>query len=324
MRVDFSKGPDVLKAVVDHNLCVGCGMCAGVLPDVLAMHTDEYGAYKPQLIAETERDWGALSLQVCSFADNGENEDTIAERVFGRTDGMSRCSETGYYLQCFAGYVTDEQSRLKSTSGGIITWLAQKMLSQGLADYVACVGRSNKRDRLFDFQLINDASDLQKCRKSKYYPVEVSGVIEQIKKTEGRVLFVGLPCFVKAMRLAMQADPVLNERVVNIIGLVCGHLKTKNYAAYLSRSCGVHEDEVITADFRKKVEGLPASRYAFEVTFAEDGGEGRRQVMMEDVFAGSWSNNLFMLEACEYCDDVFAETADVTVGDAWLADYVKD
>ncbi len=324
MKVDSPNGSNVLESIVSNDICIGCGMCAGILPDVLSMYTDEYGAYKPQLIAETDRDWGGLSLQVCPFADNGENEDTIAEKLFGCRAGMNHSSETGYYSQCFAGHVADEQSRLGSTSGGIITWLARKMLSDGMVDYVACVGHSDKRDRLFDFRLINDVSDLKECRKSKYYPVEVSEVIEQIKKTEGKVLFIGLPCFVKAMRLAMQADPVLNDRVVNIIGLVCGHLKTKKYAAYLSRSCGVHENDVIAVDFRKKVEGCPASKYAFEVTFVENGRETSRQIMMEDVFAGSWSNNLFMLKACEYCDDVFAETADVTVGDAWLANYVKD
>ena len=30
---------------------------------------------------------------------------------------------------------------------------------------------------------------------------------------------------------------------------------------------------------------------------------------MQDVWASSWGNNLFMLAACECCDDVIAETA---------------
>jgi hypothetical protein len=46
--------------------------------------------------------------------------------------------------------------------------------------------------------------------------------------------------------------------------------------------------------------------------------------MMQDVWASSWSNNLFMLDACEYCDDIMAETADVSVGDAWLPECVND
>lgn len=37
-----------------------------------------------------------------------------------------------------------------------------------------------------------------------------------------------------------------------------------------------------------------------------------------------WGHGFFKYQACDYCDDVVAETADVTVGDAWLPQYVKD
>jgi len=32
----------------------------------------------------------------------------------------------------------------------------------------------------------------------------------------------------------------------------------------------------------------------------------------------------FKYKACDFCDDVFAETADVVLGDAWLPEYVDD
>lgn len=31
-----------------------------------------------------------------------------------------------------------------------------------------------------------------------------------------------------------------------------------------------------------------------------------------------------MYKACDFCDDVFAETADIALGDAWLPEYVQD
>ena len=122
----------------------------------------------------------------------------------------------------------------------------------------------------------------------------------------------------------MELDHVLKDRIVYMIGLFCGHLKTKNYSAYLSRCCGVHEKEIKTVNFRKKVSGKPANKYAFEVFTWKDDEENHQQIMMQDVWAGSWSNNLFMLDACECCDDIMAETADVSVGDAWLPEYIKD
>ena len=90
------------------------------------------------------------------------------------------------------------------------------------------------------------------------------------------------------------------------------------------RSWGVSEGEIRTVDFRQKVPGRPANKYAFSVSLRDGGTDDRREILMRNVWAGSWSNNLFMLAACECCDDVFAETADVVVGDAWLPQYVQD
>lgn len=324
MKDANSTDKNVLETVVSNNLCVGCGMCAGVLPKVLRMHTDKYGAYLPELIKQTVEDWGQLSLQVCPFWDNEDNEDSIASRLFSYQEGIKHRSETGYYLRCFTGHVNNQQDRLEASSGGIITWLASEMLSVGRVDAVACVAQSNRGENLFEYQLITNSAHIAKCKKSQYYPVEVSGVIEKIKNIDGKILFIGLPCFVKAMRLAMKAETKLKDRIKYTIGLFCGHLKSKHYCAYLSRCCGVHEKNIKTVNFRKKIPGSPANSYAFEVIAQHEAKECREQIMMKDLWDYSWGYNLFMLDACECCDDIIAETADVSVGDAWLPECIED
>jgi len=312
----------VISQVVANGLCVGCGLCAGALPTVLCMRTDEYGARLPELVAPETPGWGPQSLQVCPFADHEENEDTIAAGLYGDIEGIEHRPETGFYLQCFAGHVTDEATRMTATSGGLVTWLAGELLSGGQVDAVACVGPAEQEPDLFAFRLVTDRADLARCRKSRYYPVEMSEIIGRIKTFEGKVLFIALPCFLKGLHLAMKVDPDLRDRIGYTIGLVCGHLKTKKYAAYLARHCGVDESQIRTVDFRHKVAGKPAHKYAFSVSLRDT--DEHREVLMQDVWAGSWGNNLFMLEACECCDDVFAETADVVIGDAWLPEYVRD
>jgi hypothetical protein len=39
---------------------------------------------------------------------------------------------------------------------------------------------------------------------------------------------------------------------------------------------------------------------------------------------GNWGHAMFQLKACDYCDDIFAETADIAFGDAWLPKYSDD
>jgi coenzyme F420 hydrogenase subunit beta len=324
MGSEATHNDDVLQQIVPNGLCVGCGMCAGMLPDVLQMRTDPYGAYRPEPIGPTPSGWGPQSLKVCPFADHPDNEDTLAKALFSNIDGIGHRSETGYYLNCFIAHVTNEEARLAATSGGMITWLAHRLLSSGKVDAVACVGPAEQGPNLFEFQLVTNPADLARCRKSRYYPVEVSDVIGKIKAQEGKVLFIALPCFIKALRLAMNEDTVLRDRVRYTIGLVCGHLKTKKYSAYLARHCGVAEGDIETVDFRRKIPGRPANKYAFSVTVREGGAQSDRQILMRDVWANSWSNNLFMLDACECCDDVIAETADIAIGDAWLPERLGD
>jgi hypothetical protein len=42
------------------------------------------------------------------------------------------------------------------------------------------------------------------------------------------------------------------------------------------------------------------------------------------VFGTNWGHGFFKYQACDYCDDVVGETADVSIGDAWLPKYDRD
>jgi hypothetical protein len=67
-----------------------------------------------------------------------------------------------------------------------------------------------------------------------------------------------------------------------------------------------------------------ASDYGIEVT-GRKASETVSQVRpMSELYGRDWGQGLFKYLACEYCDDVFGETADVSVGDAWLPQYASD
>ena len=64
----------------------------------------------------------------------------------------------------------------------------------------------------------------------------MSGVLEEIRTSPGRYAVVGIPCFIKAVHLARAADPILRERIVYTLGLVCGHMKSARFAESLPLS----------------------------------------------------------------------------------------
>ncbi len=310
--------PDVISTIVKNDLCIGCGACAAVCPDsVLEMRFNTFGEYNPFKDKECVKECG-VCLKVCPFADGNDNEDTLGKALYGPVPGIFHTKETGYYLDCFVGNAPDTRSQ--GSSGGMATWLLSTLLRKNIVDYVIAVVPNNNPEKLFSFTVLTEAHSVPGASGSAYYPVELSGVLREIKNNPGRYAIIGLPCFIKAIRLAAQKNRCLSERITVTLGLVCGQLKSRQYTEYLAALSGV-TPPLEKVHYRGKSPDRPASNYYFSCTNAQ-GDTGR--IFWDEGVAEAWTNRWFTLNACNYCDDVFAECADVTFMDAWLPEYVKD
>lgn len=200
--------------------------------------------------------------------------------------------------------------------------MAAKMLEDGLVDAVMHVKDGPDPEHMYTYQISHTVEELEKGAKSKYYPIQMSDVLNFVREHEGRYLFIGIPCFVKAVRLLCREDSILAERIKYCLGLVCGHLKSDFFEKSEAWEAGVPLGDIKRVDFRYKTPDSPASDYAIEVLRA-DGGEPIVKRTAE-LSTTNWGLGYFKYNACDYCDDVLAETADMTFGDAWLPEYVND
>jgi len=308
----------VIPTVVEKNLCIGCGICTTLCPrEVLTMQWNRCGEYNPVEVKPCTTECG-LCLQVCPFADNEQNEDVIGDRLYGTVEDIQHRSETGYYLATYVGH--SEKHRPTSASGGIVTWLLETLLIDGIVDHVVCVAPTGDPERLSAFKICNTIEDLRTSAGSAYYPVEMSHVIKHILETPGRYAITGLPCFIKALRLAQQSNIKLRERIVITVGLTCGQLKSSQFTDYIATLAGVR-GEVTRVCYRGKSPDHMANNYHYSFTTRE--GEARKIFWSEGI-AKVWTNRWFTLNACNHCDDVFAECADITCMDAWLPEYLHD
>jgi coenzyme F420 hydrogenase subunit beta len=293
-------------------------MCAALCPkSILGMQWNRYGEYNPSEVAPCTTEC-SLCLGVCPFADSDENEDTLAKALYGSVPGIQHRPETGYFLASYVGY--SERHRATSASGGMATWLLETLLTKGVVDHIICVVSTGDSDKLFTFRIVDTIEGVRSGAGSVYYPVEMSEVTKKVLDVPGRYAIVGLPCFIKAIRLAQQRNKKLQERIVVCVGLVCGQLKSKHFTSYIATLAGVKG--ILTAvHYRGKSRDQPASNFYFSFLTAE--GE-KKKVFWNEGVNEAWTNRWFTPTACNYCDDVFAECADVVCMDAWLPEYSQD
>ena len=301
--------------IINAGLCIGCGSCAP------QMRLDAFGQWKPadspliQIQTET-------FARTCPFSPVAANETQIARALY--PDAPHEDDEIGRYESAYVGYAATDDFRARGSSGGLVTWVAHELLRRGLVDGVAhviAVEQPNEDDRFFRYRIARTLDEVKSGAKSRYYPVEMSDVLKQIRATPGRYAVVGVPCFIKALQLLRREDPILRERVAWTLGLFCGHMKSARLIESFAWQMQVSMSDVARVEFRLKDATKAASWYTAHLTL-RDGTT--RQKDWWNLADGDWGAGFFMNGACNYCDDVVAETADISFGDAWVEPYSSD
>ena len=309
-----------LNNIINGGYCIGCGACASASKGDIRIVENKYQRYQAKIKEGLSESAQSNALKVCPFSNQGPNEDEISRLTFNK-HGTQIGEVIGHYKSLYAGHVINDDIRLKATSGGIITWTLNKLLQENYIDAVIHVKRSEKEGSIFEYGISTNIEDVLKGAKSRYYPVEISSVMDYVKNNDLRYAFVGLPCFVKAVRKYALVDDDISKRIKFFIGLVCGHLKSKAFAEYVGWQAGIKPEDLSYIDFRYKIPDRPADSYGIEV---EDKDGNKKVLVARDTSGTNWGLGYFKYKACDYCDDIFSETADLAVGDAWLKHYTSD
>lgn len=263
-------------------------------------------------------------LRVCPFSNETRNEDNLGAMLFA--DAEHRSPGIGRFIQCYVGRVTDQEIYKNSSSGGLSRWLLAELLERGKVDYVVNVvarNRSSDADPLFEYAIHESPAEvLRQSAKSAYSPVELSNVLRRIGEQPGRYAVTGVPCFIKALRSIALEDPIYAERIKYTCGVICGHQKSIWYAEMIAWQLGVPPENLAAIDFRVKISGAKANEKGVQA-WSMDGRSGTGPKIVQKVFGTTYAHGFFKNPACEFCDDVTAELADISFGDAWLPDYLK-
>ncbi len=235
-------------------------------------------------------------------------------------------------LSCYASYCRDEEIRRDSSSGGIFTVLAKKVISEGGVVFGA---RFDK-----DWSVRHDYTDsidgLVAFRGSKYLQSNIGDSYRKVKKflMQGRkVLFSGTPCQVAGLHgyLHRQYDNLFT------VDFVChGVPSPEVWQKYIKTLPGADNNSgfvsqkrfyIDAISFRDKQNGWKNFGIRFKMAPGNDNKKTELalwpnqdffQPFTENPYMEVFLSNLSLRPACYNCpSNGFTSGSDITLGDFW-------
>ncbi|MBQ5463370.1 MAG: Coenzyme F420 hydrogenase/dehydrogenase, beta subunit C-terminal domain [Fibrobacter sp.] len=274
--------------------CSSCAACANVCArSAISMQLDAEGFYRPVIDAKKCVECGACE-RACPWnksVDNPNVADVSPKTV--------------------AAYAKDESVRLQSSSGGIFSVLAERILDDG----GVVVGVAQTAPTRFGHIVVDNKADLAKLRGSKYVQADVGFMYREVRsllKSGRKVLFSGTPCQVAGLYAVLGSAASADLFTVDI---VChGTPSVKVFEKYVREMEKTDNSALNIINFRDKTEGW--SGYALQHRFKS----GKSVSVHHNR---SKYMRLFLSRICQNvsCDDCryrkLPRIADITLGDYW-------
>jgi coenzyme F420-reducing hydrogenase beta subunit len=303
-----------LEKVISGGYCIGCGACS-VQDHAISIEANSIGL--PQAILSHDTKVG----NVCPFA-TYVSENEIAKPLYEFDSKYDQ--RIGYYKNNYVGYVSEKNYRENASSGGMVSWVLAELFNRGEIDGVIHVAEGC--NDVFEYQVSESLDEITRRSKSRYYPVHYDDVLKKVLGNGKKYAFVGVPCFVKSIRLLAKSNKDVAESVRFCIAIFCGHFKTKAFAEMVAMQQGISSENIVSIDFRVKNPTQPANKYSSQVFFKDQVGtiKSLPPIPTQNLYGLDWGLGFFKPKACDWCDDIAGETADLSCGDAWLPETVQD
>lgn len=308
-------------AIKDKKDCCGCHACANVCPKhCIDMKADEQGFLYPNVDTEKCIDCG-LCEKVCPVINQ---------------------SNPSKPIKVYAAKNTNEEIRKQSSSGGIFTLLAEKIINAGGVIFGA------KFDA--EWNVVHSWTDtiegISDFRGSKYVQSTIGNTYSQAKAflEQGRyVLFSGTPCQIAGLKkyLRKEYDKLITAEVVchGVPSPLIWQKYLKEEFKQNRTLCGdgknsvsssLNENPVLSGvSFRDKTNGW--KKFGFRVSMAaseaakntvsgsvKDNEKVFLQPFPENTFMKGFLANLYLRPSCYNCSARSGKSnSDISIGDFW-------
>ncbi|MBO4870649.1 MAG: Coenzyme F420 hydrogenase/dehydrogenase, beta subunit C-terminal domain [Muribaculaceae bacterium] len=278
--------------IKDKKQCCGCGACEQRCPKrCISLKTDEQGFLYPYVDQEACVNCHVCE-QVCPVLDSAEKKKPV---------------------MTYAAMNPDDGIRLKSSSGGVFTALAEYVVKNSGVVFGARFNES--------WEVVHDYTEtiegIAAFRGSKYvqsvigdYYVKAEQFLEQ-----GRmVLFSGTPCQIAGLKHYLKKE---YERLLTVEVACHGVPSPLIWKEYLSEN--TEKGAVKELSFREKSNGW--KNYNFYI--CQD-HVCHKELFKDNMFMKGFLNDLYLRPACYHCHFKAGRSgADVLLADFWGAGAVR-
>lgn len=219
-------------------------------------------------------------------------------------------------MDVYAAYCLDEDIRLKSSSGGMITILSEYVLDQSGTVYGVAMS-----DDCYsaEFIRITDRNGLEKIRGSKYIQAKVGNTFRRVKEDleSGRmVLFTGTGCQVNGLKAYLGKD----YEKLYCVDIIChGAPSPKLWRKYVEFREEEYGSKVTYVSFRCKDDKDWNGFNMKEIDASDKVVHISRHV---DPYFSLFVSNLSLRPSCYECLAKKLKRSDLTVADFWGIDNV--
>ena len=269
--------------------CTGCSVCAQSCPKkCITMEPDIEGFLIPTVHK------GCVECHLC-------------EKVCPE---LNMKQESEFSLRTFIGYNSNEKIRSISSSGGVFSLLAERILQEGGVVFGAAF------DKEFNVihQIVEGEDTAERFYGSKYVQSTIGTTYidaERYLKENRIVLFSGTPCQIRGLKNFLR-EPYDNLIAIDVLCHVV--VSSEIWQAYLNEKAHEYGSAVKQISFRQKDDGW--KKFALKICF-----ENMQEYVKEhhnDTYMQFFLNNVALRQSCYRCSaKKDGSCADLTIGDAW-------